>query len=98
LTHQGYPPAPATLYQDNEATIKIDSTHGSRAGSSNRTRHVSIRYFWLKDRCDNSDVEVIYKPTTDMVADILTKSLHGDIFKNLKAFKLLLNWDTYQDA
>jgi hypothetical protein len=87
LIHQGYKETPATLYQDNESTIKL-ATHG--VASSNRTRHVSIRYFWLKDRCETGDVEVIYKPTTEMIADILTKPLHGDIFIKLR--KLLLNW------
>jgi hypothetical protein len=93
LKHQGYSPSPATLYQDNESTIKL-ATHG--VASSQRTRHVSIRYFWLKDRCDINDIEVVYKPTTEMIADILTKPLHGDIFLKLRA--LLLNWDTYADV
>jgi histone deacetylase 1/2 len=89
LTHQGHSAAPATLYQDNESTIKL-STNG--VASSDRTRHVSIRYFWIKDRCATGDVEVIYKPTDEMVADILTKPLHGEKFKELRS--LLLNWDS----
>jgi hypothetical protein len=89
LTHQGHPPAPATLYQDNQSTIKL-ATNGIQ--SSKRTRHISIRYFWLKDRVDIGDVEVVYKPTTDMIADILTKPLHGDVFLYLRG--LLLNWET----
>jgi hypothetical protein len=88
LINQGYPASPALLYQDNQSTMKL-ATNGT--SSSNRTRHVSIRYFWIKDRCDTGDVEVIYKPTTEMIADILTKPLHGDTFKALRA--LLLNWD-----
>jgi hypothetical protein len=61
------------------------------SGSSDRTRHVSIRYFWIKDKIDNGDIEVIYKPTEDMIADIMTKPLHGDHFIRLR--KILLNWD-----
>jgi hypothetical protein len=60
------------------------------AGSSDRTRHVSIRYFWMKDRVASGDIEIVYKPTADMVADILTKPLHGDLFIRLR--RLLLNW------
>jgi hypothetical protein len=89
LIHQGYTGTPAVLYQDNESTIKL-STNG--VASSDRTRHVSIRYFWIKDRCATGDVEVIYKPTDEMIADILTKPLHGDKFKILR--NLLLNWST----
>ncbi len=58
------------------------------AESSDRSRHVSIRYFW-KDRVASGDIENIYKPTADVIADILTKTLHGDLFINL------LNWTCY---
>ena len=60
------------------------------AASSDRTRHVSIRCAWLKDRHDTGDIETIYMPTEDMIADILTKPLQGEQFKRLRS--LLLNW------
>jgi hypothetical protein len=81
LTHQGYKVPPARVYQDNQSTIAI-STKGSAA--TDRTRHVSIRYFWMKDRVANGDIEVIYKPTTEMVADMLTKPLQGPAFLLLR--------------
>jgi histone deacetylase 1/2 len=87
LIAQGYTVPPARVYQDNMSTIAL-AVKG--AGSSDRTRHVSIRYFWMKDRVESGDIEVVYKPTQDMVADILTKPLHGETFKKLR--KLLLNW------
>jgi hypothetical protein len=87
LIAQGYDVPPARVYQDNMSTIAL-ATKG--AGSSDRTRHVSIRYFWMKDRVASGDIEIVYKPTADMVADILTKPLHGDLFIRLR--RLLLNW------
>jgi hypothetical protein len=87
LIAQGYTMPPARVYQDNMSTIAL-ATKG--AGSSDRTRHVAIRYFWMKDRVDSGDIEVVYKPTADMVADILTKPLHGELFTRLR--RLLLNW------
>jgi hypothetical protein len=60
LIAQGYPPSPATIYQDNTSTIPL-ATKGS--ASSDRTRHVSIRYFWTKDKVQNGEIEIIYKPT-----------------------------------
>jgi hypothetical protein len=77
----------AILFQDNTSTMKL-ATNG--AGSSDRTRHVSIRHFWLKDRVETGDVEVVYKPTSEMIADVLTKPLHGEMFINLR--NLLMNW------
>jgi len=87
LIAQGHILPPATIFQDNQSTIAL-STKG--AASSDRTRHVSIRHFWTKDRIESGDIEIIYLPTTEMVADILTKPLHGELFVKLR--DLLLNW------
>ena len=87
LIGQGMNPPPARVYQDNQSTLAMIK-HGS--STSDRTKHVSIRYFWVKDRVDQGEIEVIYCPTEDMIADILTKPLQGETFKKLRA--LLLNW------
>ena len=42
-----------------------------------------MRYFWLKLLIDNGFLELIYVPTEDLVADILTKPLMGCKFKYL---------------
>jgi hypothetical protein len=85
---QGYKNSlPAIIYQDNMSTIALGK---NGQASSDRTRHVSIRYFWAKDRVDSGDIEIIYCPTSEMIADILTKPLHGEAF--VKFRQLLLNW------
>jgi hypothetical protein len=53
--------------------------------TSSRTRHISIRYFFVKDRIDSGEVEVVYLPTEDMKADILTKPLQGELFRRMRA-------------
>ena len=58
---------------------------------SDRTRHMNVRYFWTKERVDSGDIEIVYTPTDDMIADILTKPLQGDKFRILRQF--LLNWN-----
>jgi hypothetical protein len=60
------------------------------SAASERTRHVHIRYYWVKDRIASKDIEVVYLQTDDMLADILTKPLQGDKF--LKLRNKLLNW------
>ena len=84
--HQCGSDKPAILYQDNQSTIRLLRNGKS---SSDRTKHIKIRYFWLKDRIDNKDVLVEYMPTEDMIADILTKPLQGDQFIKLR--QLLMN-------
>jgi hypothetical protein len=61
LMEQGYQVAPATIHQDNQSTIALAK---NGLTSSDRTRHVSIRYFWMKDKIESKEIEVIYKPTT----------------------------------
>jgi hypothetical protein len=58
--------------------------------TAERTRHIKIRYFWVKDRVDMGDINIVYKPTELMIADLLTKPLQGDRFKQLR--RMLLNW------
>jgi hypothetical protein len=56
-----------------------------------RTRHNHTRYYSIKDRADNGELELVYTPTNSMVADILTKPLQGELFRRLR--RELLNWD-----
>jgi hypothetical protein len=69
------------LYQDNLSAISL-IVKGS--GACGRTKHVHIRYFWLKDRVERGELEVKYIPTQDMIADLLTKPLHGQEFAILR--------------
>jgi hypothetical protein len=91
LQGQGYDIGPATLYQDNQSSIAL--IENGKSGCE-RTRHIAIRYFFLKDRIGSGEVRVEYCPTDAMVADSLTKPMQGARFRDMRA--LLLNW--YDDA
>jgi len=67
-----------------------------KASSGKRTRHINIRYFFVKDRIDSGDIRVTYCPTDDMVADFFTKPLQGSAFMRFRNF--LLNVDSSIDA
>jgi hypothetical protein len=86
LLHQGYKLGPATVYQDNQSTMAMLKNGRSH---SNRTRHINIRYYWAKDAVDQGDIAIDYLPTEEMLADILTKPLQGELFVKLR--KMLLN-------
>ena len=88
LLAQGELLGPAVIYQDNQSTMAMVERGGS---ASDRTKHIKIRYFWVKDRVDIGEVRIEYMPTDDMVADILTKPLQGAKFAALRA--MLLNWE-----
>ena len=77
----------ATIFQDNQSTLAL-----LEKGYSNnkRTRHINIRYFYLKSKVDDGEVVLEYMPTDEMIADILTKPLQGEKFIQLR--DSLLNW------
>lgn len=87
LKEQGYNVGAATLFQDNQSAIALMNNGKS---NSERTRHIAIRYFFIKDRIESKEIKVEYLCTGDMIADILTKPLAVADFKRLRA--LLLNW------
>ena len=76
LIEQGHEVGSAKLYQDNTSTILLANKGLS---SSGRTRHIGVRYFFIKDRIDAGEVELEHMSTTDMIADILTKPLQGQL-------------------
>ena len=76
-------PQPTTcLFQDNAAS-KILAEKGR--ASSARTRHINIRYFFIKDRIDSGELAVEYLPTGDMVGDFLSKPVQGELFRRFRA-------------
>ena len=58
------------LHQDNQSTIQLIQN-----GRSN------IQYFFLHNRVQTKDVDIVYLSITEMIADILTKPLQGELFK-----------------
>jgi hypothetical protein len=88
IISQGYEIGPLVVLQDNTSTISL-STKGP--SNKERTRHIAIRYYWVKDRVLAGEVEVKHLGTSDMIADFLSKPLQGELFRKLR--RLLLNWD-----
>ena len=86
LIGQGYKLDAATIFQDNMSTMALAKNGQS---NSERSRHINIRYFFVKDRVDQGEVRIEYKPTGEMIADVLTKPLQGSLFARLR--DLLLN-------
>jgi hypothetical protein len=67
--------------QDNTSTIyQMLNGKGTTAGS----RHINIRYFFVKDRIGAGEIIVEHLPTEEMRADFLTKALVGERFRVLR--------------
>ena len=76
---QGYEVKDNVLYQDNQSTILM--LKNGRNSCTGNSRHINIRYFFVKDRIDKKEVRVEYCPTGIMLADYFTKPLQGRAFK-----------------
>ena len=69
LEAQGYDMKLSVLYQDNVSAIRLKKN--GKKSSSRRTRHFDIRLFNIKDKVNQTDINIFYCPTEDMVADFL---------------------------
>ena len=81
LELQGYKMKPAKIFQDNMSTVALADKGRS---TSERTRHINVRYFFTKDKVESGELVIEYLPTEEMIADILTKPLQGAQFRRLR--------------
>jgi hypothetical protein len=79
----GYEVEHNILMQDNKSAILLEQN--GRMSSSKRTKHIKARYFLIKDKIDQGDLEIKYCPTDEMWADINTKPLQGTKFYRMRA-------------
>ena len=87
LIAQGHNCGPIILYQDNLSCMALLA---KGKASSERSRHIAIRYFWLKERVDQGEIRIEHLATELMPANILTKPLQGEQFKTERF--MLTNW------
>jgi hypothetical protein len=88
---QGHVIGPTVIYQDNLGVIAL-MTNGRNA--RNRTRHLNVRYFFVKDRIRMKHLLAVFTPNEEMIADLMTKSVMGKLFVNLRARM----FGTYEDT
>jgi hypothetical protein len=74
---QGYDVGPLILYQDNMSCMAL-MKRGSP--TSERSRHIAIRHFWLTERVADKEIIIEHLGTEKMFANILTKPLQGKQF------------------
>jgi hypothetical protein len=76
---------PQVIFADNQGAIKLSKNPQHH----NRSKHIDIKYHFVRDSCQRGLIELIYIPTAEMVADILTKALlHEKHEKHMKGMSL----------
>jgi hypothetical protein len=81
MQEQGYDIKPLILYQDNTSAITLMKKGRS---TSQRTKHIATRYFFIKDRVDQGEIQLVHMGTRDMIADFFTKPLQGEFFRSMR--------------
>jgi hypothetical protein len=72
--------APTEIFQDNEGVLKI-MEYGRHP--KHRTKHLNVRHFFARERIRNGEIILLHKPTKEMLADVMTKPVTGELFRNL---------------
>ena len=65
--------------------MRLSSTNGRNSCTGN-SRHIDIRYFFVKDRVDKGEFRIEYCNRDDMIADFFTKLLQGHLFRKFRDF------------
>ena len=81
LESQGYRVGASKIYQDNMSAMFLKKNRKSLNGD--RTRHIRIREFFLKDRVDTEEAIVDHYPTDEMLDVLITKPLQGSKFRRI---------------
>jgi hypothetical protein len=71
---------PMTLFEDNQGAIELIKNFRF----SERTKHVALRYFFIREKIANGEYVVEYCDTTKMLADIFTKALNKTAFERIR--------------
>ena len=82
MSEQGYEIQDNVLYQDNKSTMLM--LKNGRNSCTGKSRHINIRYFFVKDRINKGELRIEHCPSTIMLADFFTKHLQGQLFKRFR--------------
>lgn len=86
LSDLGFPQERASiLHEDNQGTIALAT---GRAGMAKRTKHIDIRHHFVREKISSAQLELLYVPSAQQRADIMTKSFAVAKFRELRSLAL----------
>jgi hypothetical protein len=65
------------VFQDNTSTISLVT----KGGGKPRTKHMRVRQQLVKEKFDHKEIDIQYVKTREMLADVLTKPLGGELYR-----------------
>ena len=82
LESQGYDVDENIMYQENLSAMLLEKN--GKKSSTKRTKHINVRYYFIKDRIACGELAVQHFPTQNMLADHFTKPLQGELFRKFR--------------
>jgi hypothetical protein len=70
-----------TIHADNQGCIALSWNPVSHS----RAKHIDIQHHFIRERVENSEVDLRFCSTKDMVADIFTKPLPRELFEKFRS-------------
>ena len=68
--------------KDNKSAILLENN--GKKSSSQRTRHLNIKYFFVTDQVEQGNAVIKFCPTDGMTADFMSKPLQGEKFRSFR--------------
>lgn len=90
LLDYGYRFLQVPIYCDSKSAIAI--SHNPIQHSM--TKHIDLRYHFIKDQILQGNIELYFIPTEEQVADVFTKALDTTKFHNFLEMLGMLNPDS----
>ncbi|MCO5555506.1 hypothetical protein L7F22_009051 [Adiantum nelumboides] len=79
-----------TIYTDSQSALAVARNPVFDA----RTKHIEVHYHYVKEWLSTGDINLVYVPTQNNLADFFTKALSCE---NFKAFRKLLGLQPFVD-
>ena len=72
--------SPTLMYEDNQGVIALSRNPQFH----NRTKHIDVCYHFVREGVASNEIVIMYCPTQDMMADIMTKGLPKVTFEKFR--------------
>jgi hypothetical protein len=79
-------PDPIPVFQDNKSTIIM----AIQGGNFKRTKHLICKESYVRERLLAGDMRLLYLPTSQMPADMLTKPMSKVLLHRFMSFLCIL--------
>ena len=93
LAELGFPQEFVEMNQDNAASIHLAEGRGKFSAS----KHIELRHHKCREVIENGEMRMRWIPTSDMIADIMTKPLAKPTFLKLKEKLNIINREEFKN-